>query len=92
MVFEDEVSRPRCSSLIVDEDMTSRNEDREPYCGPANEAPKTPLNPWRDIRPRNWVLLRPKDPFICLVWQERVVSAVCREQGDANFGKFLLQS
>ena len=26
-------------------------EEPEPYCGPANEAPETPFNPWRDIRP-----------------------------------------
>ena len=71
--------------------MTPEDEEPEPYCGPANEAPETPFNPWRDIRPGSWVLLRPEDPLICLVWQGRAVSAVCREKGDVNLGKFLLQ-
>ena len=90
-VFEAEVLRPRCSSLIVDEDVTPKDEEPEPYCGPANEALETPFNPWCDIRPGSWVLLRPKDPLICPVWQGRVVSVVCREKGDVNLGKFLLQ-
>ena len=41
----DEVSRPRCSSLIVDEDVTLEDEELEPYCGLANKAPETPFNP-----------------------------------------------
>ena len=90
-VFEDEVSCPRCSSLIVDEDVTPEDEEPELYCGPANEAPEYPLNPWHDIRPGRWVLLRPENPLICPVWQGRVVNAVCKEQGHVNFGKFLLQ-
>ena len=90
-VFEAEVSRPGYSSLIVDEDVTPEDEEPEPYCGPANEAPETLFNPWRDIRLGSWVLLRPEDPFICHVWQGRAVSAVCREKGDVNLGKFLLQ-
>ena len=49
-VIQAEVPRPRCLSLIVDDDVTPENEGLEPYCGPANEAPKTPFNPWRDIR------------------------------------------
>ena len=90
-VFEDEVLRPRCSSLILDDDVTPEDEELELYCGLANEAPETPFNPWHDIQPNSWVLLRSKDPLICLVWQGRAVSVVCREQGDVNLGKFLLQ-
>ena len=90
-VIQAEVPHPRCPSLIVDEDVTPEDEEPEPYCGLANKAPETPFNPWRDIRPGSWVLLRPEDPFICLVWQGRAVSAVCREKGDVNLGKFLLQ-
>ena len=71
--------------------MTPEDEEPEPYCGPANEALETPFNPWRDIRPGSWALLRPEDPLICHVWQERAVSAVCREKEDVNLGKFLLQ-
>ena len=71
--------------------MTPEDEEPEPYCGPANEAPETPFNPWRDIRPGSWVLLRPEDPLICPVWQGRAVSVVCREKRDVNLGKFLLQ-
>ena len=71
--------------------MTLEDEEPKPYCGPANEAPETPFNPWRDIRPGSWILLRLEDPLICLVWQRRAVSDVCREKGDVNLGKFLLQ-
>ena len=71
--------------------MTPEDEEPEPYCGPATEAPETLFNPWRDIRPGSWVLLRPEVPLICPVWQGKAVSAVCREKGDVNLGKFLLQ-
>ena len=71
--------------------MTPEDEKPELYCGLANEAPETPFNPWRDIWPGSWVLLRPEDPLICPVWQGRAVSAICREKGDVNPGKFLLQ-
>ena len=91
-VFQYEVSRPRCSSLIVDEDVTPKDEEPKPYCGLANKAPETPFNPWRGIRLGSWVLLRPEDPLIYPVWQERAVSVVCREQGDVNLGKFLFNS
>ena len=43
-VFVDKVSCPRCSSLIVDEDVAPEDEELEPYCGPTNEAPETPFN------------------------------------------------
>ena len=78
-LFEDKVSRPRCSSVIFNDNVTPKDEELEPYCGPANKALETPFNPWRDIWPGSWVLLRPEDPLIFLVWQERVVSAVCKE-------------
>ena len=71
--------------------MTPENEEPKQYCGLANKAPETPLNPWRDIRLGSWALLRREDPLICHVWQGRAVSDVGREQGDVNFGKFLLQ-
>ena len=71
--------------------MTPEDEEPEPYCGLANEAPKTPFNPWCDIRPGSWVLLRPEGPLICLVWQGRAVSVICKEKGAVNLGKFLLQ-
>ena len=71
--------------------MTPEDEELKPYYGPTNEASETPFNPWRDIWPSNWVLLRPKDPLICPIWQGRAKSAVCREQRDVNLGKFLLQ-
>ena len=90
-VIQVEVPHPRCPSLIVDEDVTLKDEEPEPYCGPTHEALETPFNPWRDIRPGSWVLLTPEDPLICPIWQGRAVSAVCREKGDVNLGKFLLQ-
>ena len=52
-IFEDEVSCPRCLFLIVNEDVTLEDEEPEPYCGSANEAPETLFNPWRVIRPSN---------------------------------------
>ena len=90
-IFQDEVSHPRCSSLIADEDVTPKDKEPELYCGPANKAPETPFNSWCDIRPSSWVLLRPEDPLFCPVWQRRAVSVVCREQKDVNLGKFLFQ-
>ena len=90
-VFEDKVSCSRCSSLILDEDVTLDDEEPEPYCGPTNEALETSFNPWPDIRSGSWILLRSEDPLICLVWQRRAVSVVYKEQGDVNLGKFLLQ-
>ena len=90
-VLEDKVSCPRCLSSILHEDVTLENEEPKAYCGLANETRETPFNPWHDIRPGSWVLLRREDPLICLVWQGKAVSAVCREQGDVNLGKFLLQ-
>lgn len=71
--------------------MTPEDEEPEAYCGPANQAPESPFNPWRDIRPGSWVLLRPEDPLICPVWQGRAATAVCREEGHVNHGKFLIQ-
>ena len=90
-VLEDKVSCPRCLSLILHKDVTPKDEEPQPFCGPANEALEILFNPWRDIWPGNWVLLRPEDLLICHVWQERAVSAVCTERGDVNLGKFLLQ-
>ena len=66
-VFQIEVLRPRCSSLIINEDVTPEDEEPESYCSPTNEASETSFNPWCDIRPCNWILLRPEDPLICLV-------------------------
>ena len=48
-ILENEVSHPRCLSLILHEDVTPEDEEPEVYCGLANEAPKTPFNPWRNI-------------------------------------------
>ena len=72
--------------------MTLEDEDPEPYCSPANEAPETPFNPWRNIRPSSWVLLRPKDPLIHFVWQRRVVSTVCKDQRDVDLENFYFNS
>ena len=90
-VLKDKVLHPSCLSLILHEDVTPKDEEPEPYCGPTNEAPKTPFNLWRNIRLGSWVLLRPEKLLICLVWQGRAAIAVCKEQGDVNLGKFLLQ-
>ena len=95
-VLEDEVSCPRCLSLILHQDMTyedvtPEDEEQKPYCGPVNKALEIPFNPWRDIWSGSWVLLRLEDLLICHIWQGRAVSVVCKEQGDVNLGKFLLQ-
>ena len=72
-------------------DMVPEQEEHEPYCGPANEAPRESFNPWVDIRLGSWVLLRPKDPLVCDVWQGRAMSEVCREPGHEMNRKFMLQ-
>ena len=72
--------------------MNPKDEEPKPYCGPTNEALETPFNPWHDIWPGSWVLLKPKDLFLCLVWQERAASVVCREDRVVNLGrKFLFE-
>ena len=90
-ILEDKVLCPRCLSSILHEDVTLEDEELELYCGPANEAPETLFNPWNDIRPSSWVLLRPKGLVICHVWKRRAASAIYKEQGDVNLRKFLLQ-
>ena len=72
-------------------DMNIEEEEHEPYCGPANEAPRESFNPWIDIRLGSWVHLRPKDPAICPVWQGRALSNVCKDLEAPNYGKFFLQ-
>ena len=72
-------------------DMVLEQEEHEPYCGPANEAPRESFNPWVDICLGSWVLLRPEDPSVCDVWQGRTMSEVCRESGHEMNGKFMLQ-
>ena len=72
-------------------DSNLEEEELEPYCGPANEAPRESFNPWVDICPGSWVLLRPEDPEVCPVWQKRALSEVCREVGHEKNGMFLIQ-
>ena len=72
-------------------DATPEEEELEPYCGPTNEAPRESFNPWVDIRPGLWILLRPEDPEVCPVWQGRALSEVCREPGHEKNGMFLIQ-
>ena len=86
-VMEEETVRPRVNPV----DMNIEEEDLEPYCGPTNEAPRESFNPWIDIRPGSWVLLRPEDPIVCPVWQGRALSDVCRDEGTPNYGKFFVQ-
>ena len=85
--MEEETVRPRVNPV----DMNIEEEDPEPYCGPANEALRESFNPWIDIRPGSWVLLRPEDPAVCPVWQGRALSDVYRDEGTPNYGKFFVQ-
>ena len=71
-------------------DSNPEEEELEPYCGPANEAPRESFNPWVDICPGSWVLLGPEDPEVCLVWQGRALSEVCREAGHEKNEMFLI--
>ena len=87
--MSDEVSGPQ--SRVNPIDIIPEDVDREPYCGPANEAPQESFNPWLDIQPGSWVLLQPENPAICAVWQGRALSVVCQLARDVNNKKFLLQ-
>ena len=80
---------PRLTLLPFDE--TPEDEEPQAYCGPANERPEERFNPWRQIAPLWWVLLRPENPVVCPVWLGRAVSPVCRDEGDDKYGKFLIQ-
>jgi hypothetical protein len=77
--------------VLAPTDVTPEDEEPEPYYGPRNEAPRSSFNPWRDIRQGYWILIRPTDPQMCPVWQRRAASDVCREEGNENHGKFLIQ-
>jgi hypothetical protein len=72
-------------------DVTPKDEEPEPYCGPRNEVPQSSFNPWRDIRQGCWVLIRLTDLQVCPVWQGQVASDVCREEEIENHGKFFIQ-
>ena len=85
-VTKEEIQTPRVNPVDM-----NIEEEPEPYCGPANEAPRESFNPWIDICPGSWVLLRPEDPAVCPVWQGRALSHVCKEPEAENFGKFFLQ-
>lgn len=83
--------QPTATLLITGGDVTPEDEEPEAYCGPKNERPKEPLNPWRDIDKGWWVILRSPEPDIYPIWLGRAITSVCREVGHENFGKFLLQ-
>jgi hypothetical protein len=72
-------------------DVTPKDEEPEPYYGPRNEASQSSFNPWHDIHQGCWVLIRLTDPQMCPMWQGRAASDVCREEGNENHGKFLIQ-
>ena len=76
-VIEDEILRRRCLPLLH-VDVTPKDEELELYCGPANESSRIPFNLWHDIWHGNWILFRPKDPFICLVWKGKATSTACK--------------
>ena len=89
-VVEGKILLPRyLPSLHVD--VTLEDEKSKPYYGPTNKAPEMLFNLWRDIWLNSLILLRPEDPLICPIWQGRATSAVCREEGDLNLRKFLIQ-
>jgi len=54
--------------MVTPLDIISEEEALEPYCNPTNEAPQESFNPWTHICSRSWVLLRPIDPNIYIVW------------------------
>ena len=60
--MSDEVSGPH--SRVNPIDIIPKDMDREPYCGPANEAPQESFNPWLDNRLGSLVLLWPENPAI----------------------------
>ena len=75
----------------MDIDVTPEDVVPEPYCGPKNEQPGHTYNPWRDVLVGDFVLVRPNDPFLFLVWMGRVLTTVVRDENDTNYGNCLLQ-
>jgi hypothetical protein len=82
-------SAPLC--LLPETDVTPEDEEPEPYCGPKSAQPKPALDPWRDVLPGAWVLLRPSDPDIYPVWLGRACSAVNRDERNADYGQFTIE-
>ena len=72
-------------------DITSEDDEAEPYCGPLNERPNEAFNPWRDIREGSWVLLRASNLDFYRVWMERALTSICKDIGSESYGKFAIQ-
>ena len=72
-------------------EITPKDDEQEPYCGPLHERPKDAFNPWRDIREGSWILLRASDPNIYLVWMGKALTSVCKDVGSGSYGKFAIQ-
>ncbi len=50
-----------------------------PYCGPKNLKPIPTYTPFRNINSGDFVLMKPCDPFLILVWLGRTHSDVVKD-------------
>ena len=75
----------------MDIDVTPKDVIPEPYFRPKNKQPGHTYNPWRDVLIGDFVLVRPIDLLLFLVWMERLLTTVFRNENYTNYGICLLQ-
>jgi hypothetical protein len=56
-----------------------------PYCGPKNLKPFLTYTPFRDFNNGDFVLVRPHDPLLVLVWMGITQCDVLKDEQNENF-------
>jgi len=56
-----------------------------PYCGPKNMRPSTMYTLFRNLNGEDFVLVRPHDPSLVLVWMGRTQCDVVKDEESAFF-------
>jgi hypothetical protein len=56
-----------------------------PYCGPKNLKPTPTCTLFKIFNNGDFVLVRPHDPFLVLVWFEKTQSDVVKDDQNENF-------
>jgi len=62
-----------------------------PYCGPKNLKPYLAYTPFKDFNNGDFVLLRPHDPFLVLVWMGRTQCDVVKGEQTEFFKMVTVQ-
>jgi hypothetical protein len=56
-----------------------------PCCGPKNLKPFSTCTPFKDLNNGDFVMVRPCDPFLVLVWIRRTQCDVVKDEKNENF-------